>query len=81
MSRWESEKDKARKALNRERRIAKGQKVITLPTPNFSKAVEQADIGAARFHDLRHSYGSHKLTRAPIYLTMLCGGWAIARLT
>jgi integrase len=34
---------------------------VTLPTSNFLRAVAQADIGPVRFHDLRHSYGSHKL--------------------
>ena len=27
----------------------------------FASAVEAAQLGAVRFHDLRHSYGSHKL--------------------
>jgi integrase len=32
-----------------------------LQTVNFQRAVHQADIGACRFHDLRHTYGSMKL--------------------
>jgi len=34
---------------------------ITLPVAHFDKAVEQANIGPLRFHDLRHCYGSHKI--------------------
>jgi integrase len=43
---------------------------VRLPAPasTFSVAVKRANTGPVRFHDLRHSYGSHKLDQgANIY--------------
>ena len=35
--------------------------VAPRPAATFTLAVELAAVGPVRFHDLRHSYGSHKL--------------------
>jgi len=59
--RWESQEIKDRRKERQKKHP--DVETITLPVAHFDKAVEQANIGAVRFHDLRHSFGSHKLAQ------------------